>query len=348
MIRDAESAPSIADTVKIGPPVGRPRMATASGTMFAPRWASPWWLMFLGLAIAEVAALVVREHRVPPEADWEQAAELVRAHIETSDAITVAPAWADPLLRLYLGDRMTPKMSGRSDLAPFERLWVLSIRGHRAPDAPARMPDFREIVGRVTVERYDLGPSPVVLDLVDALPSASVEYQDHGTSRPCPWKERVGGPARGGLGFGPVAPRQRFVCDAAKSWSWVGSTVLEDLSLAPRRCVYQHPHGPEPVSVTYHDVHLGSKLVFYAGLDYHQERNETGAPVTVRVLVGTREIGSMEHKDGEGFRRVEFATRRPQDPARGDLRIEVTTPNSKRRAFCWAASLQDVTRSEAP
>src|SRR5689334_14082087 len=122
MSSDADPAPSVADTAQVRPPIGRPRMATASGTMFAPRWASPWWLMFLGLAIAEVAALVVREQRVPDDADWVEAAELVRAQSESSDAITVAPGWADPLLRLHLGDRMTPKMSGRSDLASFERL----------------------------------------------------------------------------------------------------------------------------------------------------------------------------------------------------------------------------------
>jgi hypothetical protein len=323
-------------------------MATASGTMFAPRWASPWWLIFLGLAIAEVAALVVREHRVPADADWLQAAELVRSHMDTSDAVTVAPGWADPLLRLHLGDRMTLKMAGRSDLASFERLWVLSIRGQRAPDAPARMPDFREIVGRVTVERYDLGPTPVVLDLVDVLPSASVQYRERGAAVACPWKERVGGPSRGGLGFGPVPPRQRFVCDASKPFMWVGATVIEDLSLAPRRCVFQHPYGAEPVSVTYHNVHLGSRLVLYGGLDYHQERNETGAPVIVRVLVGEREIGRMVHEDGQGFKRIEFATRGPQDAARGDLRIEVTSKNPKKRAFCWAATLQDASRREGP
>jgi hypothetical protein len=165
---------------------------------------------------------------------------------------------------------------------------------------------------------------------------------------PCPWKERVGGPARGGLGFGPVAPRQRFVCDDAKPWMWVGATVLEDLSLAPRRCVYQHPYGSEPVSVTYHDVHLGSRLVLYAGLDYHQERKGTGSPVTLRVLVGEREVGRMVHRDGEGFRRIELATRGPSDPVRSDLRIEVSTPNAHKRAFCWAATLQDAVRREGP
>ena len=79
----------------------------------------------------------MRVSRVPPEDDWIAAAALVRAQLESNDAITVAPAWADPLLRLHLGDRMNAKLSGRSDLAAFERLWVLSIRGRRSPEAPA-------------------------------------------------------------------------------------------------------------------------------------------------------------------------------------------------------------------
>jgi hypothetical protein len=329
-------------------PVGRPRNITASGTMFAPRWASPWWLIFLGLAVAEVVALAVRQQRVPPESDWLAAAQLVRAHLESTDAITVAPAWADPLLRLYLGDRITPKVAGRSDLASFERLWVLSIRGQRTAEAPLRAPDFSEDVGRVHVERYDFGPTPVVLDLVDALPSAHVEVATGSGTLECPWKERVGGAYRGGLGFGPLPPRQRFVCDAGRPSGWVGVTLLEDLSLAPRRCVYQHPQGRAPVSVTYADVHLGSRLVLYAGLDYHQERDEKGAPVTLRVLVDDREIGRVVHKDGEGWKRVELATRSDADPVRGNLRLEVSAPNAQRRAFCWAATVQDTTRREAP
>jgi hypothetical protein len=330
-------------------PVGRPRNITASGTMFAPRWASPWWLVFLGLAVAEVIALAVRERRVPPESDWLAAAQLVRGQLESSDAITVAPAWADPLLRLYLGDRITPKIAGRSDLASFERLWVLSIRGHESPETPPRAPDFSQVVGRVSVQRFDLGPSPVVLDLVDALPSAHVEYSAPVAGpTACPWKERVSGAGRGGLGFGPMPPRQRFVCDANKPTAWVGVTVLEDLSLAPRRCIYQHPQGNEPVSVAYDDVHLGSRLVLYAGLDYHQERDEKGAPVTLRVFVDDREIGRILHRDGEGWKRYALTTRRDSDPVRGDLRFEVSAPSTAKRAFCWAATVQDTTRREAP
>src|ERR1700712_3207310 len=128
---------------------GRPVQTTISGRAPAPRWASPWWLLFLGLAIAEVVALGVREQRVPTESDWASAAEHVRAELTPKDAITVAPGWADPLLRLYLGDRMTAKISGRSDLSAFDRLWVLSIRGANAPDAPQRTPNFSQAFGRV-------------------------------------------------------------------------------------------------------------------------------------------------------------------------------------------------------
>lgn len=315
-----------------------------------PRWASPWWLLFLGLAVAEVIALFVRVERVPAEADWQRAAALVREQLESSDAMSVAPAWADPLLRLHLGDRMTPKMAGRSDLAAFERLWVLSIRGARSPEAPARPPDFSQTFGRVTVNRYDFGPTPVVLDLVDALPSAKVELSQRGKAVPCEWRERVGGPSRGGLGFGPVSPRQRFVCDERRSHAWVGTTIIEDMTMSPRRCIWQHPQGKEPVSVTFEDVHLGQKLVLYGGLFYLDERDEQGAPVTLRVLVDGHEVGRMVHRDGEGMKRVEFATHPKGLPigARGDLRVEVTSARPKHRSFCWAGSIRDATRREAP
>jgi len=325
--------------------------ATISGVIPAPRWASPWWLVFLGLALAEVIALTVRISRVPPEDDWVAAAALVRAQLESNDAITVAPAWADPLLRLHLGDRMNAKLSGRSDLSSFERLWVLSIRGKRAPEAPTRAPDFQQSFGRVSVSRYDFGPPPVVFDFVDALPSAQVDYRPRGQLTECPWKERVSGPVRGGLGFGPVPPRQRFVCEAREASAWVGSTILEDLSLAPRRCIWQHPQSGGPVGVTFKDVHLGTRLVLYAGLDYHRERDERGAPVTMRVSIDGEEAARLVHRDGEGYKRYEVDTRPAQKrsgSARGAVRVEVSADDRRDRWFCWSGTVQDARRREAP
>lgn len=329
-----------------------PRSISISGSVPPPRWASARWLALLGLALAELLALWGRQSRVPDAAAFRAASEVVREHFETDDAVVIAPDWADPLLRLYLGDKISLKLAGRSDLAPFERLWVLSIRGARAAEAPPREPDFRKLVQGISVERYDFAPSPVVLDLVDALPSASVEVSVDGAGVPCVFRERVAGAQRGGLGFGPAAPRQRFACDTPGESSWVGVTILEDLALAPRRCILQRPRPNEPVAVTYHDVHLGAELVLYAGLYYEDERHEQGVPVSMRVLINGRERARFTHRDGDGMKRYQLDTRAPGEQgaagARGDLRIEVEAPDAIKRSFCWSGSLRDVRRREAP
>lgn len=328
----------------------RPHQTTISGRVPAPRWASPWWLLFLALAIAEVVALGVREHRVPTETDWAGAAEYVRSQLAPKDAITVAPGWADPLLRLYLGDRITAKVSGRSDLAAFDRLWVLSIRGASAPDAPQRAPDFSQTFGRVRVERFDLGPSRVLLDLTDAITTARVEIRTEGFDDSCPLRTFPPSVVQGGLGGGVIAPRQRFQCDFQRPWLWVGPTVIESLDLSPRRCIWTHPQGKDPISITYAKVPLGSRIVLHAGLDYHDERDGQKGPVILKVLLGGREVGNFVHRDGDGMARYEVDVRAAlgaSHPATTDLRLEISAPDPYRRSFCWTGSVQSGARVDA-
>lgn len=324
------------------------RSITISSSVPTPRWASAYWLAFLGLAVAEVLALWVRQSRVLDDGAYRAAAAVVRESYESNDAVTISPGWADPLLRLHLGDRMGAKVSGRTDLAPFERLWVLSIRGARAPEAPRRAPDFQKVVQGITIERYDFAPSPVVVDLVDILPTASVEMILNGEQIPCPFRERVPGAQRGGLFFGPAAPRQRFVCDGRGVSTWVGATVIEDLHTQPRRCILQRALGPEPLSVTYRDVHLGRELVLYAGLYYIDERDLTGVPVEIRVLVNGQQQALLIHNDGDGMKRYRVDLQKQGAPSRGDLRIEVAAPDGIRRSLCWSGSIRDTQRREAP
>lgn len=327
----------------------RPHQTTISGRVPAPRWASPWWLLFLGLAIAEVVALGVREHRVPTESDWAGAAELVRQKLAPKDAITVAPGWADPLLRLYLGDRITTKISGRSDLSAFDRLWVLSIRGAVAPDAPQRPANFTQAFGRVRVERFDFEPSKVLVELADAINTARVEIRTNGVDEVCALHTFPPTVVQGGLGGGVIAPRQRFQCDSEqRPWLWVGPTVIESLDLSPRRCIWTHPQGAEPISITYQDIPLGARVVLYGGLDYHDERDLEKGPVGLRVFISGREVGNFVHRDGDGMARYEIDTRSAGTDGKGDLRLEVTAPAPFRRSFCWTGSVQSGTRKEAP
>ncbi|HEY8429205.1 MAG TPA: hypothetical protein VIL20_12550 [Sandaracinaceae bacterium] len=308
------------------------------------RWRGAAWLLFLALAVVEVVGHVVVRARVVDEPDWEAAAARVRRDFREGDLVVVAPEWADPILRLHLGDVISLEAAGRSDLSRYERLWALSIRGHLPPEAPAGAPELDEQVGRVRVLRWTLRPDRILYDFVEHVEDARVTMVQGGREIPCPW--RNDGRARGGgLGAGPIVPAARHVCDPRRPWLWVGATMQDDLDLRPRWCVWQHPAGPEPIRTTFDDVPLGERVVLYADLYYEHERDREHGPVHVAVRVDGEEIGRMIHADGDGWKRLEASTQRPGGPRRerGRVSIEVSAPDPHLRTICWAAT----TRGEA-
>ena len=287
------------------------------------------WIALIALPIMEVALHFRARAAVPAQSDWQRAAELVRSELEPKDLIVSAPGWTDPLLRAVLGDRIGPAMAGRSDLAGFERLWSLSIRGALPAEAGSRAPALRKVFGGVTVERYELGPSSVRSDLVDRIASAEVSLG----SRPCPHK-RLPLARGGGLGYGVLPPIERFQCDGAGTW--LAEVVLEDLSITPRRCVFQPPGVGSPTRVLLRGVELSDQLVFYGGLYYEHERMRQGEPVVATVLANGTPIGTLTHRDGDGWKKLALKTQ----PGTVDLAIEVRSASRKQRGFCWAASVR--------
>lgn len=296
------------------------------------------WLLFLALAMVEVVAHVVTRARVVEEDDWARAAERVRAEWREGDLVVVAPDWADPLLRQHLGDRITLKDAGRSDLAQVSRLWALSIRGHRPAEAPAGAPEHDEQVGRVRILRWDMPGDAVLYDLTDHVEEARVTMVEGGREVPCTWRSE-GRPRGGGLGAGPITPAARHVCDARRPWLWVGNTIQDDLDLRPRHCVWQHPAGPEPIRASFSDVPLGERLVLYADLYYEHERDRAHGPVHLAAFVDGEEIGRMVHHDGDGWKRMVARTQRGGERReRGEVTIEVSAPDPNLRSVCWAAT----------
>jgi hypothetical protein len=286
----------------------------------------------------EVLSFAVAQRRVVTEDDWAAAAEVVREGFEEGDAITVAPRWADPLLRQHLGDLIDPAMAGRSDLEGYRRLWTLSIRGHRPVDAPPVDAAVDVLVGRVRVLRWPL-PAPTVLyDFVEHVADARVEWVEGGEARPCHWDAR-GRPQGGGLGAGPLTPGQLHRCDPRRPWLWVGATTQDTLDLEPRRCLWQHPPGPEPLRATFTDVPLGDRVVLYGGIYYEHERHEEHGPVSAEVFVDGASLGALTREDGDGWVRFEASTRLPgRTSDRGTVVVEVTAPDPNLRTFCWAGS----------
>ena len=304
-----------------------------------------WWLLIVLLAGVETVGHFVIRARVADESDWEAAASFVRAEDRDGDLIAAAPSWSDPVLREHLGDRISLAEAGRSDLAPFERIWVLSIRGHDHPAAPRTDPAVDRSFGGVRVRRWDLGESPVLYEFAEHVREAEVELVQNGVEVPCRWVPH-GRASGGGLGAGAMTPAERHVCDPARPWLWVGETVTEDLDLTPRHCVWQHPAGQEPVRATFRDVPLGDRLIFYGGIYYEHERMREHGPIAVRVLVNGMEVGRMTHRDGDGWKKIEVDPRAAlgEDGARGDVSVEVTAPDPHLRTFCWSATTREGPR----
>ena len=138
------------------------------------------WLLVPVLAVGEAAWHFHITSSVAPDADWQAAGAFVRDGIVPSDAVAVSPAWSDPLVRAAVGHALSVAAAGRSDLAAFDRLWVLSIRGAESAEAPTGAPVVDRQFGKVRVRRWDLPKSSVRYDFTEHMDSAVVTVARRG------------------------------------------------------------------------------------------------------------------------------------------------------------------------
>lgn len=177
----------------------------------------------------------------------------------------------------------------------------------------------------------------VLYDFVEEVQSARVDVIRNGEPEACEWTRAR--PDPGGLERGPMRPAERFVCDPERPWLWVGSTVLADLELLPRRCIWQHPAGQEAVRTIFERVPLGDRLVVHGGVDYQVERDRDHAPITLVVSIDDVVVAELIHHDGEGWTGLDIDTSDRADQL-ATVRFETHTSNPAARLFCYAASTQ--------
>ena len=304
-------------------------MATAARNPGLAAWV---WVPIAALAVFELVAHSTIEAAIPSDASWEAAAAFVRARYRPADRIAGAPAWVDPIVRQRLGDLLSLRMAAPPDSAGIDRLWELSIRGARSRDEP---PALEQEFDGVHVRMWTLLGDELVYDFAEEIAGAKVELVGADRSEVCPLVAARQMP--GGLERGPMTPRKRFVCDPRRPWLWVGATVLSDLDLQPRRCVWQHPAGRDPVRVTFTEVPLGDRLLIHGGIDYQIERRRNHGPVTLRVWINERMAAELVHEDGDGWESLEIDTSElPPEPA--TVRFETMADDPTARLFCWSAS----------
>ncbi|MEM7433759.1 MAG: hypothetical protein AAF436_01315 [Myxococcota bacterium] len=307
-------------------------MAEAISKSAVVRWAR---LAIVAIALFELISPWVITTSVPTEAGWREATAFVRSNFEPGDRIAATPQWISPLVRAELGDLLTLRTASEDDLPGASRLWEVSTRGS---SSSAAKPAVEAQFGGIQVRRWPLSTDELVFDFVEYVADAEVTWVDGEHSHPCAWRDAP--PAGGGLGRGPMAPPGRFVCDRRKPWLWVGATVMADLDLLPRRCVWQHPAGTDPVRTRFEQVPLGDTLVVEGALDYNNDRREGRSPVLLRVFIDGHLAGELRHRDRTGWTRVEVDTSRFSGSTR-EVWFETTTPDPAARTFCWSASARN-------
>jgi hypothetical protein len=307
---------------------GSDAVVTAAWKEHARRWA------FAAVPLAgvvELGAHVAQTHAVPPGADWDAARAYVAAEAKPADLVAFAPRWADPIGREHFGPAIaTLEREARADETRFPRALEVSIRGAHLPAFASWRRAGEQSFGRVTVTTWE-NPSPVTVkdDLVER-----VDPQHLRVSRgdvECPFTH--GREQSGNLGYGPTIPGDRFACPGS---GFVGASVVTDLDYLPHRCIFAPPPGNAPLRLRFGAVRFGRTLRGHHALYVEAERDRKGAPVTIAFRVGDSTVGSVEHRDGDGWKPFEFDTSSLAGQS-SELLVEISSPSSDRRLYCFEA-----------
>ncbi|HTQ44980.1 MAG TPA: hypothetical protein VMI75_19605 [Polyangiaceae bacterium] len=282
------------------------------------------------VGLVELVAHVAQTRPAANEGDWAAARAWVAASAKPEDLVAFAPKWIDPVGRMRFGDDIANiEREARPDETRFPRAIEVGIRGaHLAAFDGWRKSDTQRF-GGVTVTTWE-NPSPahVLSDLVSMIEPRHA-HVFRGDAE-CPWSHTR--PESGGLGYGPAVPADRFACPGG---GFAGMSVVADLDYVPHRCIYAPPAGG-PLRIRFEGVRFGHELHGHHAIYVEAERNRTGAPVTLSFASGGTSIGSIVHRDGDGWKPFELDTSQ-LDGQTGELTVEVSSPSSDRRQYCFEA-----------
>lgn len=268
------------------------------------------------LALTEAGAALIAPLRAPTDADWKSAEATVRGSFRPGDLIVAAPAWADQVMRLRLGDLVPIKMAGRLDDARYARVWEISQRGDRAPEARGTV-GATSRHGALTVRRWERPPAVVTFDFFDQWARARVVRAE---------------PGRGEIACERL--QDHFQCPDL-GFNFVKPQLME-IGTTLRNALYVQPVAGATVVVEFAGIPLGRELVVGGGLHHVWLRKYGDGTVKLRVLVDGREIGRSEASNRSGWRVDHFDTSAfVSKPA--TVRFEITSEKPYSRHFGFTA-----------
>jgi hypothetical protein len=276
-------------------------------------------VLVASLALVETVNAIVAPHRAPSEKDWSAAAAKVRAGFRPGDLIVAAPAWADPVMRLQLGDLVPLPVAGRMDAARFGRIWEISQRGARAEDTADAAVSTTSRHGALIVKLWQKQAAAVTFDFfVEWRRAAMSVTTDGGQESPC------------------AAARDRFQCSDGAALR----PALLEIDTTLRNALGVEPREHATLALEYPDVPLGRELVVAAGLHNVWLRKSGDGKVRMRVLVDGRELGTVVATSSSGWALHRYDTAAVAGKV-GKVRFEITTDKAHARHFAFAAEARN-------
>lgn len=272
----------------------------------------------LALGAVETANALIAPARAPSEQDWSAAAAKVRASFRPGDLIVAAPAWADPLVRLQLGDLLPVPVAGRMDAGRFGRIWELAQRGARAPETAGARAAETARFGRLTVTRWEKPAAELTFDFVAQWRQATMSVaRPDGVEIPCT--------------LGP----DRFACLSTT----LAAEILE-IDTGLRFALSVEPVEGTTLALDYPAVALGRELAVAAGLHNVWLRKSGAGVVRLRVTADGRELGVLPATSASGWTVQRFDTAAWAGRT-GRIRFEITVDRVHGRHLGFAAEARN-------
>ena len=252
------------------------------------------------LAILETLVALVAPWRAPTDADWSAVEAAVRQGFRPGNLIVAAPAWADPILRVHLGDLIPPATAARMDDARYPRLWEISQRGARSPEGTRGDVRADSTFGRLRVRLIERPAADVTYDFVAHTPDARVVVQP-------------GGAATTGL--------ERKIVEVDQRLRWA---------------IMTEPVAGRTVAIEFPAVPLGRELAIATGLHDTWMRKAARGTVQAQLVIGERRVALPDTTNDSGWTETHVDTSAELGRT-APVRVEISSAAPLDRFFAFAA-----------
>jgi hypothetical protein len=272
----------------------------------------------VALALIETAVALIAPVRAPTDANWAAAERDVRAGFQAGDLIVAAPAWADPIMRMHLGDLIPIATAGRMDAARYARIWEIDQRGARAPEGRDGRLVAETRHGALTVRHVERNAATVTFDFLARWNEAQVSRVpiSGGAAIPCPMQG------------------DRFQCPQI-GFNYVKRQIVEvDTTL--RQALLTQPVERSKVVVEFPAVVLGRELAVATGMSNVWMRKAAKGTVDLTIAIDGRPAFRVTTSNQSGWllSHIDTGARAGQTAA---VRFEVSSPAAYARYFGFAA-----------